>query len=105
MELDKNHVYYYQVVTQMYCTKYSFYADFVVWSPTELKIQRIYKSLENENIWKEIISKCSIFFQQAILPELLGKFYSNKQHEVNLPQPPQDSNIGSKRRTPKMKAV
>ncbi|XP_033747952.1 uncharacterized protein LOC117332971 [Pecten maximus] len=70
--LKKQHPYYYQVQTQIHlCGKE--YADFVVWTEREVHIERI--EPDNE-LWEEIKEKAASFHAMAIMPELVGKFYS-----------------------------
>lgn len=80
--LKKTHDYYYQVQTQMLATDTKF-SYFVVWSLNILLVIKIEANLE---IFDEIISKCTIFHQQIILPELLGRFWTrNSQGYYQLP--------------------
>ena len=55
------------------------YCDFVVWTESAVHIQRIYP---NEDFWLEKVSKVKQFFATAILPELVGKFYSRNTDMV-----------------------
>ena len=70
--LKKSHAYYYQVQAQMkFCN--ALYCDFVMWSENEMIIERI---LPDDAFMEHATEKATEFFKHAILPELLGKYYS-----------------------------
>ncbi|CAC5376125.1 unnamed protein product [Mytilus coruscus] len=72
LKLYTKHMYYYQVQTQLgICQMESGY--FVVWTEKDLHIEQI---VFNNELWKEICDKSKHLFITAILPELIGKFYS-----------------------------
>ncbi|KAK6176048.1 hypothetical protein SNE40_014409 [Patella caerulea] len=72
LKLDNKHSYYYQVQTQLgVCRLESAY--FVVWTEKDLHMEQIMLNLE---MWQEICKKSKHIFDTAILPELVGKFYS-----------------------------
>lgn len=72
LKLNTKHMYYYQVQTQLgVCQMESGY--FVVWTEKDLHIEQI---VFNNELWKEICDKSKHLFITAILPELIGKFYS-----------------------------
>lgn len=74
-KLITHHKYFYQIQTQMLLYGVN-YGDFVIWSPQEnLHLERI--SIDSE-LCNKIIDKSKWVFQEALLPELLGKFFSNK---------------------------
>eukprot|EP00117_Sycon_ciliatum_P037992 scpid40803/ scgid28309/ Inhibitor of growth protein 1 len=70
--LKKDHAYYYQVQAQMFLCQAA-YCDFIVYSHTDLVISRI---LPDTDFISGAISKVSDFFKLAVLPELVGKFFS-----------------------------
>ena len=70
--LCRNHAYYYQVQTQIHACEVD-YADFVLWTSTDIHVERIEP---NDNLWKEILERSQEFFIKAVLPELLGKYYT-----------------------------
>ena len=72
LRLKRNHAYFYQVQAQLGISEYDG-SFFVVWTETELHVERI--SLD-ENVWKEICDRSLVLFKRAILPELVGRFYS-----------------------------
>ena len=82
--LDTSHAYYYQVQAQLkFCD--AKYCDFVVWRERELFIQRIYP---DSAFVASALVKCELFVKVAILPELLGKWYSKepiKKQVTNVP--------------------
>ncbi|XP_041349329.1 uncharacterized protein LOC121368656 [Gigantopelta aegis] len=72
LKLDSKHQYYYQVQTQLGVCKLEL-AYFVVWTEKDLHIEHI---MFDERMWEEICEKSKHIFYSAILPELVGKFYS-----------------------------
>ena len=72
LRLKRDHSYFYQVQTQLGVSEYDD-CFFVVWTQNDLHVERI--SL-NQTVWKEICDKSEVFFKNAILPELVGRFYS-----------------------------
>ena len=70
--LKQTHAYYYQVQAQMKLCK-GLYCDFVVWTENDIVIQRI---LPDPDFIESAIDKCTNLFKYAILPELLGKYYT-----------------------------
>ena len=73
-DLDVKHSYYYQVQAQIKLCSVE-YCDFVVWREEELVIQRIVR--DNDFIM-DAFSKCEQFIKLAVLPEMLGKWYTKK---------------------------
>ena len=71
LKLDRKHNYYFQVQCQLHATQ-SPYCDFCVWTPTELHIERITPDAHFESY----VIKATMFFKYAVLPELLGKWFS-----------------------------
>lgn len=72
--LKRNHHYFYQVQTQLNVCKLS-YADFVVWTEDGMACERIYVDY---NLFEELLDTIKHFFIYAVLPELIGKWYSRK---------------------------
>lgn len=70
--LKTDHAYFYQLQAQMTYSGAK-YGDFVVWSPNELVIQRIYM---DKTFISSILPKATEFFKLGILSELLGKWWS-----------------------------
>ena len=70
--LKKDHAYYFQVQAQMKFCNVS-YCDFVVWSPNDFFVERIIPDVMF--IDSAIVS---VFIKVGVLPELLGKWYSNE---------------------------
>lgn len=70
--LKRNHAYYYQVQCQLFCTNRT-YCDFVLWSSKDIHVERIYP---DENIWHDSVEKAQHFFLSAVLPEMIGKWFS-----------------------------
>ncbi|KAJ8909797.1 hypothetical protein NQ315_015317 [Exocentrus adspersus] len=71
--LKKDHAYYYQVQLQMKVTNLPF-CSFVLWSPNEIFVETI---LSNEDFWACEYPKAKQFHEKVILPELLGRLYTN----------------------------
>lgn len=78
-KLQDNHEYYYQVQMEMSLTNRDF-CDFVVWNPKDVIIIRVDK---NEQFWAVEYEKALTFFNKALLPELLGVYYSNMKKIKN----------------------
>ena len=72
LRLKKLHEYYYQCQLQMFVTNRKF-CDFVVWSETELHIERL---TLDDAVLEKSIPTAKKFFSGCILPELLGKLYT-----------------------------
>ncbi|XP_038045000.1 uncharacterized protein LOC119725695 isoform X1 [Patiria miniata] len=72
VSLDRKHAYMYQVQTQIHTCSVD-YADFVLWTNTDVHIERVEP---DANMWDEILEKSREFFYKAVLPELMGKFYT-----------------------------
>ncbi len=70
--LKADHAYYYQVQAQMFICKAS-YCDFVVYTNNDLAIVRV---LPDHDFIASTIANVSAFFKLAVLPELVGKFFS-----------------------------
>lgn len=79
-----------QVQCQLFCTKRS-YCDFIVWLKDSISIERIYP---DDEFIHSCIEKAASFFQVAILPEIMGKFYSRPPHPLNSTAPSLDSDCG-----------
>ena len=79
MKLDHNHEYYYQVQTQLGVCELE-EAFFVVWNKHSLHVELIKFDRDH---WTCMISKAERFFNVAILPELVGRFYSLRKHKHN----------------------
>ena len=78
-----DHQYYYQVQQQLF-TNGRAYNDFVVCRPgnneVELFVERVYP---NPDHWKNVLPKLTHFWRYCILPEILGRWYSQKR-EINI---------------------
>ena len=70
--LKKEHPYFYQCQLQMVSTGRS-YCDFVVWSTHDLYIERI---LLDQGFIEEKLKEAERLFWLAIIPELLGKWFT-----------------------------
>jgi hypothetical protein len=71
ISLDTSHVYFYQTQMQMAITN-TFYCDFVIWSPTELYVERI---PFNEDFFHLKAAKAQDFHKKVVLLELMGKCF------------------------------
>ncbi|XP_062591049.1 uncharacterized protein LOC134252559 [Saccostrea cucullata] len=72
--LKRNHQYYYQIQTQIFvCEKE--YADFVVWTEKDIHMERVEPDSE---LWEEMKTKANDFHSLAVMPELVGRFFSRK---------------------------
>ena len=63
-----------QVQCQLFCANRAF-CDFVLWTNEDIHIERIYP---DEEFWISCIGKAEVIFKTAILPELLGNFFSRQ---------------------------
>ena len=55
------------------------YCDFVLWNEKDFHCERIYP---DEEFWENnVADHIKPFFTGAILPELLGKFYSRSEEQ------------------------
>ncbi|XP_066288919.1 uncharacterized protein [Branchiostoma lanceolatum] len=75
IHLDQSHTYYYQVQAQMFICDVE-YCDFVVWTKKGVYIERI---LPNAEFWSNMTLKSKKFFDKAILPEIVGKWFSKTE--------------------------
>lgn len=80
LTLQKKHDYYYQIQTQLGICQLE-RAFLVVWTEKDLHIEEV---LFDEDFWMDICEKSRQIFRSAILPELVGKFYS-KVVQTDLP--------------------
>ena len=70
--LDKRHEYYYQVQAQMFICEVE-YCDFVVWTDKDIHIERI---VPDSEFWEEALLKATKLFKVAVLPELVGRWFT-----------------------------
>ena len=76
--LDVYHAYYFQVQLQLKFAN-ALYGDFVVWNNDDLVIQRV---KPDEPFISIELEKCKEFIKIAVLPEILGKWYSREPSSV-----------------------
>ena len=82
--LKKDHAYYHQVQQQLFTTGRN-YCDFVVCSVTDdgqasgLNVERIQPDIEH---WNFVVPKLTQFWRYCILPEILGRWYTQKKDVV-----------------------
>lgn len=72
VSLDHSHQYYFQVQAQLGVTKLKS-AYFVVMTEVDMHIEKINFDAD---LWGIMCTRSEKFFKEAILPELVGKFYS-----------------------------
>lgn len=72
--LDRNHEFYYQVQFEINLLGLN-YCDCMIWSPRKAFVVRVYADVE---FWNVALKKAITFHEQAVMPELLGKYYTNK---------------------------
>ena len=73
VQLMSNHSYYYQVQTQLLVTGFKF-CDFFVWTEKDTFLETIRVDTE---IQADILSKTKSLFCNVLLPELVGKYFTN----------------------------
>lgn len=71
--LEKNHSFYYKIQMQIHLAELEF-CDIVLWSPTKFLPLRINPDIK---FWAVAKQKALLFHQEIMIPELLGKFYTN----------------------------
>ena len=76
-----------QVQYHLFCTQRN-YCDFVVWTEKDIHFEHIYP---DASFWMENISRVKQFFNTAVLPELVGKFYSRGSESGSTPKSPVES--------------
>ena len=72
-QLSRDHAYYYQVQSQINICKQASYGYFIVWSESNIYIERI---LPDKVFWNGLVVKATTFFKTCLIPELVGKFYN-----------------------------
>jgi hypothetical protein len=78
--LNRNHPYFYQVQTQLFlCSRE--YADFIVWTEKEMHIERIEP---DSDFWEKTAKQAKSFHSMAVMPELVGRFYSRMNKPATL---------------------
>ena len=88
LQLKQNHMYYYQVQAQIHICQVEF-ADFVIWSPQGLHIERIVAS---EEFFTDVLVNVQVFYKYCLLPELADKWYTRKSV---MPEPSSPSSLSS----------
>jgi len=73
LKLKTNHPYFCQVQTQMLVSGMD-YCEFIVWTEQDLFVQHITPCTE---MWQSIEQKSAAFFKTVVLPEHVGKHFSN----------------------------
>lgn len=79
MRLKTDHEFYYQVQAQLHITKKK-YCDFVVWTVTNIHVERIFPDQE---FWQSCVEVSSEFYVHAVLPELMAKWFSRQNHPTD----------------------
>ncbi len=84
--LKRNHTYYYQVQTQLYVCGEDF-CDFCVClfksdEADDLFVERIFP---DSGLWDVCLQKSTLFFQEVILLELVGKRYTSTSYRLSKP--------------------
>lgn len=72
LKLDPSHAYWYQVQLQLLVSKLQF-ADFVVWTPMDIHIERVQPDI---TFLTESLITVKELYVTAILPELLAKWFT-----------------------------
>jgi len=76
-----------QVQCQLFVTG-RMYCDFVVFTNNDIVIERLYPETD---FWMENVEKSKLLFKRAILPELVGRFFSRPPPAPLLSPSEQDS--------------
>ena len=72
LSLNKKHHYYFQVQAQIFICDVD-YCDFVVWTMRDIHIERIGPDVA---LWEDALLKATKVFKLAVLPELLGRWFT-----------------------------
>ena len=75
--LKKDHAYFYQVQAQILLCKIDF-CDFIIYSKRDIVILRI---LPEHEFIKAVIADVTTLFKFAVLPEIVGKYFSKSFQE------------------------
>lgn len=76
-----------QVQAQLFCTEYS-YCDFIVWTKADIFVERI---TPDTDFMKEALLKAERFFHVAVLPELIGHWFSRPPGQATTSTPTSSS--------------
>ena len=79
LSLDTKHPYYYQVQAQLFVCDVE-YCDFVVWTQRDIHIERIVPDIV---FWEEALLKSTKLFNVAVLPELVGRWFTRPSVVTN----------------------
>ena len=82
--LKRTHKYYYQVQGQMAITRRR-WCDFVIWTPHSTTVERINF---DEEFWATVVPKLELFYDRAIVPELVSPRHTQGQPIRELSTPP-----------------
>ena len=82
--LKRDHAYHYQVQLQMLCSRAK-YCDYVMWNMKELFVERIYPDAE---FIDDAVKSATTLYKAAILPELLGKWFTKTFSSLPVPATP-----------------
>ena len=82
--LKRTHKYYYQVQGQMAITR-RWWCDFVIWTPHSTTVERINF---DEEFWATVVPKLELFYDRAIVPELVSPRHTQGQLIRELSTPP-----------------
>lgn len=74
-EVCQKHAYYYQMQMQMALLDCDSCA-FVLWSPKDFKVINVQR---NQEFWEQESTKANNFFKKVIVPEMMGKHFTNKK--------------------------
>lgn len=72
--IEETHEFFFQAQLEINLNELK-YCDFIIWSPQKAIAVKVNANI---NFWKVAIEKASKFHEQVIMPELLGKFYTEK---------------------------
>lgn len=79
LTVKKNHTYWYQVQTQLYCTGLD-RAHFVCWCPMDIYIGVVDRDIE---FMDNHLNVLSTYFKNLILPELMAKYFTRPHVKVS----------------------
>lgn len=72
--LDRNNEFFYKVQFEVNLLGFE-YCECIIWSPCKLIVVRVHADVD---FWNIALSNALLFHEKAIMPELLGKYYTDK---------------------------
>jgi YqaJ-like viral recombinase domain len=84
LKLKTSHVYYYQVVMQIYVADRQ-WCDFFVWTPKGYHVERIHRNEETNKLWRTMTTNMEFFWSNDLAPELVDSRFERGYTEYSYP--------------------